>query len=271
MHVLLTIPFSPYNEKARWALDRFGVVYRERKFMPVLHIPAVALATRLGRHGVSDRVSTRLSTPVLVTADAERLCDSHTIVRWVDDRLATPDTTLFPTEQAAVIEREFGDGLGAHARRAAYGLGLGDNRAFVDLARRNVGWAQVRLTQALAPWMVGMISRGLRLEPDRVERSLAFIRACFDDVGRRLDGRNYLVGDRLSAADLSFACMASPVLVPTAAEGFGAVMPQRSELTSRAAAFAEELRDTPAGRYALRLFREERRVVVRPHVAAGPS
>lgn len=262
MHTLLTIPFSSYNEKARWALDRFGIAYRERKYMPMLHMPAVAVATRFGRHGGADRVSTRFSTPVLITDDGERVCDSHEIVRWADARFSTPDTTLYPTPQAERIERELGDGLGAHARRVAYGLGLADRSAFGELARRNVGWAQWRTTQILGPLMVAMIARGLRVDPARVQRSIGAIRGCFDDIGRALEGRRYLVGDRFSAADLAFACLASPVLVPTRSEGFGAELPELSQLTPEAASLATELRETVAGQYAMRLFRDDRPVVI---------
>jgi glutathione S-transferase len=263
VHTLLTIPFSHYNEKARWALDRFGVQYRERKYMPMLHVPAVAVATRFGKHGGSDKVSTRFSTPVLITTDGERLCDSHDIVRWVDDTHATPETTLFPTPHAEAIERELGEGLGPHARRVAYGLGMGKASAFSDLARNNVGWVQWRTTQIFGPFMVGMIARGLRIDPPRVEKSIDAVRKVFDDIGRRLEGRRYLDGDRFSVADLAFACLSAAVLVPTRSEGFGAALPERSELTPRAAALADELRATAAGQYAMRLFRDDRGAVVR--------
>jgi glutathione S-transferase len=264
VHTLLTIPFSHYNEKARWALDRFGVAYRERKYMPVLHVPAVFVATRFGKHARPDKVSTRFSTPVLVTDTGERLCDSHDIVRWVDERFATPETTLFPTPHAEAIERELGEGLGPHARRIAYGLGMSDPNAFAELARKNVGWLQWRTTQVLGPLMIGMVSRGLRIDAARVEKSIEAVRKVFDDIGRRLEGRRYLVGDRFSVADLAFACLAAAVLVPTRSEGFGAELPERSQLTPRAAALAEELRATDAGRYAMRLFEEDRRTIVRP-------
>jgi len=269
VHTLLTIPFSHYNEKARWALDRFGIAYRERKYMPMLHVPAVIVATRFGKHGGSDKVSSRFSTPLLVTDTGERLCDSHDIVRWADERFATPETTLFPTPQAEVIERELGEGLGPHGRRIAYGLGMSDPSKFAELARHNVGWLQWRTTQIFGPLMIGVVSRALRVDPPRVEKSIDAVRKVFDDIGRRLEGRRYLVGDRFSVADLAFACLAAAVLVPTRSEGFGAALPERSQLTPRAATFADELRDTEAGQYAMRLFRDDRSAVVRPSASAG--
>ena len=39
--VLVTIPFSHYCEKARWALDRAGLAYEERAHLPLAHyLPA---------------------------------------------------------------------------------------------------------------------------------------------------------------------------------------------------------------------------------------
>ncbi|MCW3023116.1 MAG: Glutathione S-transferase family protein, partial [Conexibacter sp.] len=34
--ILVTIPISHYCEKARWALDRAGVAYEERRHLPAL-------------------------------------------------------------------------------------------------------------------------------------------------------------------------------------------------------------------------------------------
>lgn len=46
MYKLITIAFSHYNEKARWGLERFAQPDKESEYMPLLHMPAVAWATR---------------------------------------------------------------------------------------------------------------------------------------------------------------------------------------------------------------------------------
>jgi glutathione S-transferase len=63
------------------------------------------------------------------------------------------------------------------------------------------------------------------------------------------DGRRHLCGDRFTAADLTFACLAAAVVLPPE---YGVALPQG----------LPELRvfqEHPAGAYALRLFRELRR------------
>lgn len=276
MHTLLTIPFSHFNEKARWALDRFDVPYRERGYMPLLHMLPVMLATRGGRGAKADRVSSRWSTPVLVTDDGEHLCDSAAIVRWVDARCGDADTRLHVDDDATQLEAWLCEGFGADTRRVAYGLGMRSGADLVTLARANVGAVQTALTRVVAPLAMQGIRRSLAIDARRVARSEGRVRETFEEVGRRLGTRPYLVGERFNVADLSFACMAAPVLMPTREEGFGGArgagsLPTREQLPAAATALCDELRDTVAGRHALRMFAQERRrVVAGPRVASPP-
>jgi len=72
-HTLITIPFSHFCEKARWALDATGVGYREEGHPPGLHRRAVK------------RVRGRGSVPVLVLEGGRVLDDSPLIVRFADE------------------------------------------------------------------------------------------------------------------------------------------------------------------------------------------
>ncbi|HET6584008.1 MAG TPA: glutathione S-transferase family protein [Nannocystaceae bacterium] len=268
MHTLITIPFSHYNEKARWALQRFGVPFRERAYMPVLHFAPVMIATRFGRDGKADRASTRFSTPLLVTDEGERICDSTDIVRWVCDRYADADTTLVPDDEVLQVERELGEKLGPHARRVAYGLNFSDRKVGATLARRLVGPTQAFVWRVMQPVFLKGIFRALQVDPARVDRSIDVVRSLFAEFGDRIAGRRYLVGDRFTVADLAFAALAAPAIMPTRAEGYAGDLPELDQLPPRAAALARELRATTAGRYALRIFAEERRVVLQPRAAA---
>jgi glutathione S-transferase len=71
MPTLVTIPFSHFCEKARWALDHARVDYQEEGHVPLLHRRAVARLS--GRAG---------SVPVLVLDGDGVLDDSPLIVRW---------------------------------------------------------------------------------------------------------------------------------------------------------------------------------------------
>jgi glutathione S-transferase len=69
-----------------------------------------------------------------------------------------------------------------------------------------------------------------------------------------------LLGDRFSAADLAFACLAAPALLPPE---YSAWLPPLEAFTEEVRARTTSFRETAAGAFVMRLFRDERRRVVR--------
>ena len=85
---LVTIPISHYCEKARWALERAGIPYREERHVQGIH----RIAARRAGGGAT--------VPVLVTPDGV-LGESEEILAWVDER--TPaEHRLFPADPPSV-------------------------------------------------------------------------------------------------------------------------------------------------------------------------
>jgi glutathione S-transferase len=96
-------------------------------------------------------------------------------------------------------------------------------------------------------------------------RSRDDVLAEFDEVSARLaDGRPYLLGDRFSAADLSFAALGSVAMLVQPDEGYGCWLPPRTRIDPDFAALGDQLRATPAGQFVLRMFAEERGTRRRP-------
>src|SRR6185436_16120405 len=150
-HRLVTLAFSHYNEKARWALDWCGVDYEERRFLPGFSQLGVAVATR-GRGGKADKVSSRWSTPVLVTREGERLCDSTDIARWASERAGGGSPgPLFPRPEVLELVEGFGTKLGPATRLVAYWYALRSPTAMRTLAERNVSRRQALAFRAVAP------------------------------------------------------------------------------------------------------------------------
>ena len=250
--VLITMPHSHYVEKARWALDWLSLPYREQPHVPVLHRMAT---TRNGGRGV----------PVLVHG-GRQFVDSNAILEYADSvcgggLLYSRD----PTQRRAVdaLEEQFDEVLGPHTRRWAYAQLLHDRGLLRKMMSRGVPWAEASLLPVLMPIVIPTIRTVLRITSESAQRSIERVWGIFREVDERLnDGRRFLVGERFSAADLTFASLASPVLLP---EGCRASYP---ELAAVPAMMREEilrLRDTGAGQFALRLFSQER---VRPPVMA---
>ena len=256
MHRLITIRFSHYNEKARWALDRYRVPYREEGYMPLIHFAATLPLTAHHGPGKKDAVSSPFSTPVLVTDEDRCIRDSSEIVRFVSDRYA--DGALYPTDEVSLLDRRFHDDLGPHTRRVAYFHAFADPALLGKLADRNVSAEQARLFKALYPVVKQVIRRNLRVDRSGADRSTVKVRALFEEIGERVRGRRYLVGETFTAADLAFACMAAPALLPTPEEGYGACFPRVEEVPEEIAGLVRELRASEAGLYALRMFATER-------------
>jgi glutathione S-transferase len=242
---LITIPISHYCEKARWALDRARLPYRELRHVQVFHY----LPARLAGGGAT--------VPVLIVDARRTLRDSTEILAWVDERTPGSLLPLHPGARAEVLrlEEHFDVELGPATRRVVYFNILGHK----ELLHYNGAGTPFfeRFAVDLGFSLVGQfISRRLRITPERIPDDLARIRAVFDEVGGRIAGRRYLVGDRFTAADLTFASMAAPMLLP---DEYGTRLPGRDEAPPALRELVDEFRGHPAGAYALRLFREDRR------------
>jgi glutathione S-transferase len=243
--LLITMPHSHYAEKARWALDWLALPYREERHVPLLH----RLATTRRGGG---------SVPVLLHG-AACLTDSTDIVRHADaacggDRLLPADAAQ--RAEVLALEERFDTGLGVHVRRWAYAQLLPDRADLRRMMSYRVPRYEAALLSLLMPAIVPLVRRAFRITPASAERSRQRVREEFGAVDALLaDGRRYLVGERFSAADLTFAALASPVLLPPQC---GAPYPA---LRAAPAAMRDEvlaLRATAAGRFALRLYAEQR-------------
>ncbi|HEY6399716.1 MAG TPA: glutathione S-transferase family protein [Solirubrobacteraceae bacterium] len=245
--VLITIPISHYCEKARWALDRAGVRYVERPHLQLIHRVAV-------RHAGGDK-----TVPVLVCGDRV-LADSSEILKEADAR-APADRRLYPadpigTAHVRMLEQDFNTRLGPHGRRWMYNGVRGRRDLAIDYACTGVpGWER-RMLLVGYPAVMRVIDRYLGVSPATAAESELEVRAVFDAVAQRLgDGRPYLCGDRFTAADLTFAALAAPMLMPP---GYGVPLPQPDELPVATAAVVREFRSHPAGAHALAMFRDQR-------------
>jgi glutathione S-transferase len=246
--VLITIPISHYCEKARWALDRAGVRYRERPHLQLIHWLAVR------------RAGGRRTAPVLVCGDLV-LADSAEIVAEADAS-APEGRRLYPDDPVLVaeikeLEREFDERLGPQGRLWMYDALRGRRDIAIAYACTGVPAWERRVLPVVYPLVTRVIDRYLRITPDAAARSEAEVRGIFDAVAERLaDGRPYLCGDRFTAADLTFAALAAAVLMPPE---YGVPLPQPDELPQPMAAVVRELRAHPASAHALAMFRTERR------------
>jgi len=245
---LVTIPISHYCEKARWALDRAGISYREEPHVQVVHRAA---ARRAGGGA---------TVPVLV-AGREVVPSSREILVWSDARLA-PAKRLFAAGGGdddplrGVCDR-LDQVLGPAGRRLMY-VHMLDQRG-VALRYNNQGvpaWER-RAISAAFPLAQRLISSALGIRPGVEREDERVVFAELDHVSALLgDGRPYLSGERFGAADLTFAAMAASVVFPPA---YGVPLPQPPELAPRTVDLVERARAHLAGEHAIKMFARHRR------------
>lgn len=243
--ILITIPLSHYCEKARWALDRVALPYREEPHAPLLH----RLATKRNDGG---------TVPVLVHGN-HRLIDSTDILVHADtvcggDLLYPRDAAL--RREVSDLEERFDTQLGPSTRRWAYAQVLTRGSELRALWSHGVPRLEAGLLPLITPLVRRLVRAGYRITPESAQRSLERARDVFREVGERLgDGRQFLAGGRFTAADLTFASLAAPVLLPTECR---AVQPALDNLPSSMQEEILRMRDTSAGQFALRMFERER-------------
>jgi glutathione S-transferase len=248
---LVTIPISHYCEKARWALERVGMPYREERHVQGIH----RFAAR--RAGGGDTV------PVLVTPDGV-LGESEEILAWVDAR-TPPEHRLFPAEPGARSEverlcRRLDDELGPKGRRLMYIHMLAQRKLTLRFNNEGVPRWEDGAIRYGWPLVVRFVRRELGIRQGIEAEDEAAVWRELDFVAELLaDGRPHLCGERFGAADLTFAALSAAVVVPPV---YGVPLPQPDVLPPDTAALVERVRDHPAGRYALALFAERRRECV---------
>ena len=250
---LISIRYSHYNERARWALDLSPLRYTEDAHPPGFAQFAIQDVTE-GRKSAS---------PVLVLPGGEVLDDSALILRRLHELFPEELAWLYPETQAREImklEDELSVSLGAPTRQLAYAIALdGENypAARPYLVREAAG-----IEKLLFYFGGRRISRAIveiyNCRSACIPQAADSLRQVFTGISQRLsDGRPYLCADSFTAADLTFAALSWPLIFPPRWEASGLFLPLE-KLPRPWRALAEELRSTPAGAHALRMYDQHR-------------
>jgi glutathione S-transferase len=244
---LLTIPISHFCEKARWSLERAGLDYVEERHVQGIH------------QWKAKRAGGQKTVPVLL-ADEGVFNESEQVLLYADERLPE-EQRLFPDDpdlrrDVTELCRWLDDGLGPDGRRLMYAHMLPEKQLMLPVNNQGVpGWED-RAMRMLWPVATRFASRELGITPTTIRDDEPRVRQAFDTIAERLaDGRPYLCGERFTAADLTFACLAAAVVVPPQ---YGVDLPQPPALPDHIGGFINSFREHPAGAFALDLFRTRR-------------
>lgn len=247
---LITIPVSHYCEKIRWALTRLQIPFVEERHMPPFH----RFATR--------RVGGQ-SVPVLVT-ETNVLINSQEILKYVDS-IAADEAKLYPVDpenrqQVEKLVKSFDLVLAPAVRQWFYFYTFDQAQLIQPLWCQGVPWFERILFPIVFKRVRSIVFEAYAINVESATAAHQRICDSFEMIDSLLaDGRTYLVGDRFSAADLTFATLAAAAVLPV---GYGAKLPELNKLPPQMAANIQAFRETSAGRFVLRLYQEHQRTTL---------
>ena len=244
---LFTFAPSHFSEKARWALDRTELAYTEERQTPLLH------------RFVLGRVGAGPSVPALVLP-GRVLKDSPSILHFADEHLPA-ERRLYPEEPelrrlVEEYERKVGKEIGLSVPRWAYFYLLSRKDLVLQLFSPGVGRGQLLVFSWLFPLIRFLMRKGLGISRESTRRMEARISAHLEEAAALLEGgKDYLFGDRFTAADLSLAGLTAPLL---GTPGYGGTLARFAELPDEARQTAEIWRRHPVATYVERIYKLHR-------------
>jgi glutathione S-transferase len=207
---LYTFAVSHFSEKIRWILDAAGLHYEERRLTPFFHL----LHNRRLTAGRSN------SVPILQAGD-EVVADSTRIIHWLErhHRKEIVAGGLVPAngelrERVLQIEDRF-DRVGAHVIRYVYGFVLDDREEVLKLWCVDASFPQWATLRFGFPLLRTAFHKGFNVNPESCARSRKIIGEALVWLEQELaDGREFLVGNNLTVADIAVCALLAPLATP---------------------------------------------------------
>lgn len=238
------------DEIARWVLDLNDIIYRNEPHAPLLATERISELTGTKRNG---------NGPVLIGSDS-CIYTTNSLLQYYDQHCLS-SKKLLPEDadkrkEVLNLYNKFINQFEDNVTRYVYSQLLPYPGIAKKLFTKGVPFKE-KLTYSIKFSSIsGALAKNLQLSGKSNEERLTAIRAVFDEVSNLLsDKRKYLVGDRLTMADIAFASVAAPLILP---EEFGGTVARLEQLPDEYRTVVVELRKTPAGQFVLDRYQEDR-------------
>jgi glutathione S-transferase len=199
---LFALPYSPWSEKARWALDHHRVPYREKRYQPLIGEPWMRVRQR--------KMTGPVSVPVLL-GGGQRCGDSWSIALYAE-RVGSGAPLIPERDRAAIQEM---DGMSDRGLRAGRALALDrvlrSSAALAEMLPRSVRRVPAGLGTAIAAFGVRRTLRKYGAHAHALSEHEAQLVTVLDTMRGKLAAaasvgtdRGYVLG-RFSYADIAAA------------------------------------------------------------------
>lgn len=245
MRILYQFPLSHYCEKARWILDYKQLEYVAHNLMPGVHRAFAQLKTGQG------------TLPILKD-HGQWVADSTLIALYLDE--IYPEHPLLKLNQhhrdQALEINLLATTLGEHVRRWGLAHSLSTSDESLEIMIGEKGYLR-QFEKFSKPILKSLVTKNYKINEQHVLESKIQIEKIVAELNQILinNGGHYLVGERLSLADIAVCSMLAPLLeldeTPWEKE-FGA------ESTEEFQTYKAILLDLPLGQYVQRIYATER-------------
>lgn len=260
---LITIKTSHFCEKARWVLDLVEAdetspfYYTEDPHPPLFH----AFASVEASHDLGSKTPCVLIKSSLQDDRSRDFISESAAIQRHFLRSAYPPEIVHSVQ---AMEDYLDEKLGPPVRCLlhCYLLLPHYQHTAIRAGASNTTKIEQCLFTAMFPLLIGpKLRKVLNVSPESAAASKQSILEIFDNVTNRLrsNGEHFIMDSHsrsygFTAADLTFAALVSPLLLPEEHPLYAT----SRELPSALSEFCGTLRKTVAGRHALRMYREHR-------------
>jgi cytochrome P450/glutathione S-transferase len=239
------------SEIARWVLDRNNILYVDEAHSP-WKIKSIA--------DKSTEIKSKVNYPIVKMTDAFIYGTDSIVMFW--EKRCPPQKKLLPADDAKLDEvldlyymftDDFFEGM---VDKYMFNMLLTSKKLTGKVLKQGIPSSEKDFFSLRFSGIKKAITKNFELEENNPSQCIAEIRKVFDKVSQLLgDGRKYLTGDQFTLADLAFAAIAAPMILP---EEYGGVLPRISDLPEEYRALVTELRATAAGQFVFRIYQANR-------------
>ncbi len=253
------------SEIARWVLDRNHILYvNETHAAWEIHSLAEKLTGK----------KSKTNYPVLKMTDAFIYGAESIVMFW--EKRCLPQDRLLPADDEQLdkmldLYYQFTDDFFAGmVEKYFYNMVLTSKKLAGHILKQHVSLGEKEFFSLRFSGIKKKIINNYELQENNTDECIAEIRKVFNKVNQLLaDGRKYLTGDTFTLADLAFAAVAAPMILP---EEYGGVLPRINDVPDTYRAHITELRATTAGQFVFMLYQAHRpSMIPQSEIPAAPG